>query len=606
MEPNKEIVSTRAITLVPASNIIDEEQQVIQISISSETPVIRNDNGYCYYEVLLHTPDAIDLSRANDGAAVLEKHGGEQIGVFESAWIENRKVYAKLRFSKNNPEAIQFFKDMKDGILRNFSIDYSINSILPVTEQIEGYDKITANKWTLLGVSLAPIPADASIGLGRADATETNREAVLETEPIAPQIIPELIQDTKQIGVTNMENLEAIELESKRRDEIDAIAEKFANVEGIKDLAKKAAKSRQSIEGFNAEVLTLIGKTQKTETVEVNVPSIRTSSKATPEYSVSRVINLLGHGHKVDGYEGEMAREMELQGNGNRKGSFSIPLTALQGRSNDTTSGPKGTYLIEQSNVGFVDLLTNKMFTVQAGAQILPGMIGDLAFPKQTAGSTVTYLGDTAEVTASELALGQVISRPKHARALVQFSKGLVTQSNPSIEGLVRKDLANQLALAMDLSVLSGAGSAAPQGILNTSGIGTVNTSGMTYAKMLQFEATVSAANSDSNNMSFITTPAIRAALKGKEKATGNGFIWSESNEVCGYAAYATNQVGANHIYFGDFTQVLIPTWGSIEIDVLKTENYSKYGIFDVPAFLSHDVVVRNPGAFAVSTNYSA
>lgn len=49
---------------VPTSN----ESREVLIAFSSETPVIRCINGRDYNEILLHTPEAVDLSRLLNGA----------------------------------------------------------------------------------------------------------------------------------------------------------------------------------------------------------------------------------------------------------------------------------------------------------------------------------------------------------------------------------------------------------------------------------------------------------------------------------------------------------------------------------------------------------
>ena len=629
--------------IIIKSNIIDAENQIIQIPISSETPVVRNDNGYVYYEVLLHTPEAVDLTRANDGAAVMECHGGEQIGVFDKAFVQEGRVYAQLRFSKNDPETVSIFKDIQDGIVRNFSIDYSINSILPPPyEQIEGYDKITANSWTLLGVSLAPIPADQTVGVGRSleqitvnpkpiekdvdpvrvnqsigvDSVDTSlNQEIRKNKANEPIRKPEINQDTKiQNRRNKMENQNvdiesAIDAESKRRDAIEAIADKFNHVDGVKEFAKKASRSRMTIDEVNTQVLELVSKSNKSETVNLEGQRANTwlPKKDQESYSIARAIGLLAAGKPVDGLEGECAREMESRYGRSTKGNFVIPMDALMKRDNTTVPGSKGGFLVETQPQTFIDLLRNKALTAQLGAQVLPNMVGDLTFPKQTSASNVAYIGETQQVTESELGFGQIVSRPKYARALTQFSKGLLNQSNPSIEALVRNDLVAQAALAIDSSVLAGAGGNAPLGIKNTSGVGSVSTSSATLAKMLDFEKKVATANADFGTMAFLTNPTVRASLKAKDKGTaGVNFIWNDANEVLGYSAYASNQVAANTIYFGNWSQVIVPMWGAgVEIEVLKTSNYTNYGLLDVVLFLAHDVVVKQAGAFAVSTDFS-
>ena len=63
LDPSK--VVYRAATLEQAS--VDEKKRTIQLAFSSEEPVPRDG----YLEVLDHGENAVDLSRLNDGGAVL-------------------------------------------------------------------------------------------------------------------------------------------------------------------------------------------------------------------------------------------------------------------------------------------------------------------------------------------------------------------------------------------------------------------------------------------------------------------------------------------------------------------------------------------------------
>jgi len=65
------------------------------------------------------------------------------------------------------------------------------------------------------------------------------------------------------------------------------------------------------------------------------------------------------------------------------------------------------------------------------------------------------------------------------------------------------------------------------------------------------------------DNMAFVMSPSARASLKATPKAEGTiaGFI-CENNEVNGYTVNVTGVAGNDNIYFGDWNELVLGTWG--------------------------------------------
>lgn len=105
---------------------VDEKNLEVTLPVASPAPCEREDeNGVAYQEVLRVTPDAVDLTRLNGGAAVLRNHDTDHTyGVVKRAFIENGRLYTRLRFRKNEPEAVAAFRDAVDGTLPNVSLGY--------------------------------------------------------------------------------------------------------------------------------------------------------------------------------------------------------------------------------------------------------------------------------------------------------------------------------------------------------------------------------------------------------------------------------------------------------------------------------------------------
>ena len=92
----------RAATIERAMNADGVEET--QLSISSDTPYKRYDwwNEKEYWEVLDHSPEAVDMSRAKNGLAFLDTHDMRKIiGRVEGIGLEKKKLRGVARFSRS-------------------------------------------------------------------------------------------------------------------------------------------------------------------------------------------------------------------------------------------------------------------------------------------------------------------------------------------------------------------------------------------------------------------------------------------------------------------------------------------------------------------------
>lgn len=148
---------------------IDAENMRVKISFASEMPVERWDWGGAYDEVLRMTPESVDLTRMNDGGALLFEHQRDkQIGVVEKAWVgSDKKAHAIVRFSEDDPLAVQEFNKITKGIRKNVSFGYKIHEADVVRGEKGQKDVVTATSTEVFEISFVSIPADKTVGYGR-------------------------------------------------------------------------------------------------------------------------------------------------------------------------------------------------------------------------------------------------------------------------------------------------------------------------------------------------------------------------------------------------------------------------------------------------------
>lgn len=189
--------------------------------------------------------------------------------------------------------------------------------------------------------------------------------------------------------------------------------------------------------------------------------------------------------------------------------------------------------------------------------------------------------------------------KPKQVAAFCEFSRKFALQTNA--ERFVTRELLNTVGTAIDKAVLAGAtANYQPEGLLNATGLQKITGTSLTGASanhMAELSAIENAADPDT---AFVGTPTVRAALQGRERATGNGgFVW-DKNIVSDHRALVTTDLPAGSLVCGPWPQIYLGVWGSgfqLEINPYDPTGF-KAGIIQARVMVSCDVAIRHANAF--------
>lgn len=142
---------------------IDTESRTVELAFSSEAAVER----WYGREILDHKPGACRIGRLNSAAPLLLNHDPEdQVGVVDSARIDSDRIgRAVVRFSRS-PTGEEILQDVVDGIRANVSVGYIVHAI-QLDASDETGDTYRVTDWEPVEISMASIPADTSVGVGR-------------------------------------------------------------------------------------------------------------------------------------------------------------------------------------------------------------------------------------------------------------------------------------------------------------------------------------------------------------------------------------------------------------------------------------------------------
>ena len=600
------------------------KSRTFEFPFSSEYPVKR----YFGNEVLSHEDGAADLSRLNDGGAVLFNHNMDKpIGVVESAYIgEDKRGYAKIRFSRSK-FASEILDDVKDGILRGISFGYSIN------EMDETADGMLARSWSVHELSVVTVPADPTIGFGRSLISPSQgnsitmedkspQQEIISAEESASPSVRTMEESTKETAVEAEKSVEidikaevqrAIDENNARTAAITSLCREFGKY-GAEELTDSLIKSNKSPAEAKAAILDLV----KNKAEAVNTP-IRSTDMSTNEvgldqkevkrFSFLRALNALANptdraAQEAAAFEREVSdaasKKYEKPANG-----ILVPNEVLQRDLNVGTATAGGNLVPTELLAGsFIDILRKRMAVMATNPTMLTGLSGNVSIPRMTSTSTAYFVGESGAPTESQQAFDQVNMTPKTIGAFVDYSRRLLLQSSIDVETMIRDDIAKVIATKLDNAAIYGSGSSnEPLGIKDTTGVGTqtITTFG-TFAEYIGMETDVAAANADVANMYYLINASARGALKSTEKtSTSTANFVFENNEINGYPAIVSNQLANNDVLFGDFSQFVIGMWSGLDLTVDPYANATS-GSVRIIALQDVDFAVKQPTAFCFGT----
>jgi HK97 family phage major capsid protein len=298
-----------------------------------------------------------------------------------------------------------------------------------------------------------------------------------------------------------------------------------------------------------------------------------------------------------------------------------VPMGNLTVRAGlDSITATKGAELRFTAPATLIEALRAKTRVITLGATFLEGLREDLGFPKLELGIASEWVADNpgSSRPAGELTLASE-QVPLKASSLqspsIAFSRQLLVQSTPAIDGIVANDVAQANATAIDRAALHGSGvGPEPLGIYNAPGVTPIAFGGViTHSKIVAMEKAVAVESADVGPCGYITTPEVRANARETQVFAGNGGpLWTGDNEAGQmnyYTAFATNQVrkdlGAGNdehgIVFGAWRDLIIGEFGATEL-VVDQFTSKKRGMIEVNSFLLAGLAIAHGESFSAGT----
>jgi len=377
--------------------------------------------------------------------------------------------------------------------------------------------------------------------------------------------------------------------------------------EGVSDCTKAIDAIREEQRRQSEEITTLKSKNA------VSVPGLEEEKKNGKDFSFAKACLGIATGDwQGRGFEHEV-------------------LTSAKQKALSYGTAADGGYVVPEEYINdMIELIRSNTVIDKLGVTNITPSFAPVKIPKQTGGATAYWVSENAEITQSQQTFDEVSLEPKMVAGITPMSRRIAELSDPSMEAIVRRDIAQVIARAIDIKALEGDGTNdTPTGILNTSNILTysVGTDGdaVNYALFSELEGLLEDNDTLKGNLAFVALPKIFRKLKNQRIAQFSGQTDGEyiipplvSNaelaQALGYSFESTTQIDATgtkgdgtnltSIYFGNWQDMVKAMWGSLILDATTSGAgaFEKHQIL-IKAVAEVDVAVRHPESFAVATD---
>ncbi len=621
---------------------VDTVARTVELSFSSEAAEVPRWFGL---EVLSHAAGAVDLSRLNDGAAVLWMHDwGDQRGVVESARIDADRVgRAVVRFSRS-PAGEQLMRDVADRIITKVSVGYIVNG-MRLQEERAGDDVYLITEWQPYEISFVSVPADASVGVGRAweNPREEPRPALAQGRSLrssegsicmnekilrdgSGNLVRAKVDETGAI----IEILEVIERagaeaqaaqqrgQEAERSRVRALTE-LGNSYGATDLALRCIAEGKAPDDMQRELLAKYAQQRAAKPMaeQVREAEVGLTDREVRNYSLMRAVRALANPLNAS-FQKDAAFEFECSRAatdklGKESRGIMIPADVLNRAFSTTTpAAGAGSNIVAQSLLSdsFIELLRNKTWALKR-VTAMGGLVGNVDIPRQTDATQAYWVGEGGAPSDSAPALDQIHFTPKSMAAFTDITRRLMMQATPDAELIVRNDLLRVMALAVDKAVLYATGSGGqPKGLLYQTGIHAVQLAEVnpSYQEFVQMETDIAAANADVDGMAYVINARARGAAKTTLKfpgVNGSATIWEQGNTINGYAVETTNQIENGDVWFGNWADYIVAMWGGLDMTV-DPYSLSTTGGTRIVVFQDVDLNIRRTASFTYANKAAA
>ncbi|HCK1547156.1 TPA: phage major capsid protein, partial [Escherichia coli] len=611
-------------------------------------------------EILVHTPEAVDLSRLNNNAPLLFNHNFDNhIGVVCNARIDADNVgRALVKFSKHGTLANDIRNKVIEGTMEKISVGYDIK------EYHIDYAKsqLIVSKWIPHEISWVTVPADDSVGLNRSlntitvnlgakrdmtkeqieEIKEEQESAQVEETPVEENKEPK-VEETQERQVEenkedenledgkDAEHPESVDDDSSTVRETEEVKEEReaapVEEEKIEEVAERSEEDEEEIraiarelniddeelkralaikdmtpEAFRTKALNNITNAQRNNE-QINKEQIMEKT-----FDLNNVIRSLVDGDVLGAHEAEysaMAATATMQrGRAARGGSVFVPAAAMRAASAGNTKADLTAITDEKlMTESYIEMLMPESVLGRLGVTVYSGLNSPTAIPKMTKSSVDAFgfVDENGSAPESKAEFSNVKLSPKTFAGGNPISRQSI-KTVPGIATLITDHINQAVRIKLEQLILSDKDNErGPAGLVKqlVDASRVTKKAAFSYKDFLKEIAALTDAGVPAQAIKFAMSGATAAELESTLKDNGvSGYI-IENGKLAGYEVVTSGVIPADHIVLGDFSGITIGEWGGLELDMDLT-TYRDRGAVVPRIFVDLDYVVAQPEALKV------
>ncbi|HAH7632264.1 TPA: phage major capsid protein [Escherichia coli] len=642
------------------------DQYEFEIAFSSEQPYQRqfwdeqNQEMVVLDEILVHTPEAVDLSRLNNNAPLLFNHNFDNhIGVVCNARIDADNVgRALVKFSKHGTMANDIRNKVIEGTMEKISVGYDIK------EYHIDYAKgqLIVTKWAPYELSFVTVPADDTVGLNRSlntitvnleakrDMTKEQIEEIKE-EQEAAQVEETPVEENKESEVEETqerqveeneenENLEdgkdaehpeSVDDDSSTVRETEEVKEEReaapVEEEKIEEVAERSEEDEEEIRAIARELNINDEELERALAVKDMTPEAfrtkalnnitiaqRNNEQINKEqimektFDLNNVIRSLVDGDVLGAHEAEysaMAATATMQrGRAARGGSVFVPAAAMRAAAAGNTKADLTAITDEKLlTESYIEMLMPESVLGRLGVTVYSGLTAPTAIPKMTKSSVDAFgfVDENGAAPEGKAEFANVKLSPKTFAGGNPISRQSI-KTVPGIATLITDHINQAVRIKLEQLILSDKDNErGPAGLVKqlVDASRVTKKAAFSYKDFLKEIAQLTDAGVPAQAIKFAMSGATAAELESTLKDNGvSGYI-IENGKLAGYDVVTSGVIPADHIVLGDFSGITIGEWGGLELDMDDTTYRAQSAI--VPRiWVDLDYVVTQPEALKV------
>ncbi|HDU8662001.1 TPA: phage major capsid protein [Serratia liquefaciens] len=553
------------------------DSKLIELAFASEQPVLREFGEQILNEILLCSPENVDLSRLQNKAAVLFNHDKDNIiGVVESSSIDADKVCrASIRLSST---ADKYQTMVEEGILTKVSVGYSI-----LDYRIDG-DNLLATKWQPFEISLVSIPADdIQSGIGRS-LEEVQESTESEQEP--EQEIDNQESESTDVEQSSTESEPEIESTDEQESEEEQSSTDEPEPDQTINTEEQEQERQMEIEALgkllNKDVSRYLESNLSLRDITNELKNSNDDKEITMENNLSKAIRSLIDNSPVEGViEGERGYVVDLQ--------------------RDTTTTNAAGVVVRKTADSYIDQLWAQSVLAQvAQPQVFSGLEGngELVIPvaNKLTGGTFGFVAEGADSPMHDAPFTSVSLKPKNFTGSVALTRTLQL-SNSAAERFVSEQLTKTAASDLENEILRYIATNATQ----------QSATAFDLAAIEDAVEALATSNVYAGNCVAIMHPSVYAALRQVPMAGNTAAkMLIEGYRDEQYLAdeirvIVSTRVPTDSILIGDFSTLILAQWGGVELDRDLTTKRASQGVV-LRSFSYMDFAVAHKDAFVLVT----